>query len=211
MSQPQKQRNLFDDGVFKPLADIGQGKTMRLRLGLWNNNLQFSTKINDQYANLNLPLSEFGVFEQWFNNDVDVTSRNKNLAATLRKGRDNQAYGMLAFGVGEDGIWYIGCADTAGTRVKHRFTPSMKFSYVEDGAPVPDSVLSFRLLRSWFKNVRSLLPTGWAETYKSPEELAYKPGGNGGGNGGYNQNRGGGNGGGGYNQPSLDFDNDIQF
>lgn len=211
MSQPQKQRNLFDDGVFKPMADIGQGKSMRLRLGLWQNNLQFSTKINDQYANLNLPLSEFGVFENWFKFDVDKTSRNKNLAATLRKGRDNQAYGMLALGVGEDGIWYIGCADPSGTRVKHRFVPSVKFSYTCDGAPVPDAEMSYRLVCSWFRNVRTVLSSSWAENYKTPEEMAYKPGGNGGqGGGGYNQNNGGG-----YNrpapQPSLDFDHDIQF
>lgn len=212
MSQPQKQRNLFDDGVFKPMADIGQGKSMRLRLGLWQNNLQFSTKINDQYANLNLPLSEFGVFENWFKNDVDKTSRNKNLAATLRKGRDNQAYGMLALGVGEDGIWYIGCADTAGTRVKHRFVPSVKFSYVNDGAPVTDAEMSYRLVCSWFKNVRSILAVSWAENYKTPDEMAYKPGGNGGGGNGYPSNNGNYNrpqGGGGA--PSLDFDNDIQF
>lgn len=210
MSQPQKQRNLFEDGVFKPMADIGQGKSMRLRLGLWLNNLQFGTKINDQFVNLNLPLSEFGVFEDWFNNDVDKTSRGKNLAATLRKGRENQAYGMLAIGVGEDGIWYIGCADVAGTRVKHRFQPSVKFSYVEDGAPCSDAIMSYRLVSAWFKNVRTVLSSGWAENFKTPDELAYKPGGNQGG--GYPSNNNG------YNrspaaasQPTLDFDNDVQF
>lgn len=210
MSQ-QNKRNLYDDGVFKPLADIGQGKTMRLRLGIWKNTIQFSTKINDQYVNLALTLSDFGIFEDWVA-EIPRGATNRNLVATLRKGRDNQAYGQLAFGVGEDGIWYIGCADTSGTRVKHRFIPSTKFNYAEDGKAVPDADMSRRLVANWFKNVRTLLPAAWNENYQSPDELAYKPNGGAGGYGGGNS--GGGYGGGqrsGGGQPALDFDNDIAF
>ena len=208
----QQKRNIFDDNMFKPLAPIGQGKTMRLRIGLWNNNLQFNTKINDNFENMNLGLDMFALMCDWVRENTDKNSRDRNIAVTLRKGRENVQYGMLAFGVGADGIWYVGIANAAGTRIKHSFNPSQKYNTVADGQPVADSEMSFRLFRSWMANLDRLLPIGWQENYKTPEEMAYKPGGNGGHGGGrsqYPSNNG-------YQAPapaapSLDFDVDVAF
>ena len=72
----EKKRNLFDDGVFKPLAKIGQGKTMRLRLQLWLNCLQFGTKINDNFVNLNLSLDQFACVEDWLE-DLEKDAEEK--------------------------------------------------------------------------------------------------------------------------------------
>lgn len=208
----QQKRNLFDDNIFKPLAPIGGGKTMRLRMGLWNNNLQLNTKINDNFENMNLGLDQYGVMCDWIRDNTDKDSRERSIAMTLRKGRENAQYGMVAFGVGADGIWYVGIANAAGTRVKHSFIPSQKYNTVADGQPMSDAEVSYRLFRTWMANVDRILPIGWQETYKSPEELAYKPnnGNGGGGQRNYPQNQG-------YQQPqqsqqpALDFDLDVQF
>ena len=211
----QQKRNLFDDNIFKPLAPIGGGKTMRLRMGLWNNNLQFNTKINDNFENMNVGLDQYGVLCSWIRDNTDKDSRERSIAMTLRKGRENTQYGMVAFGVGADGIWYVGIANAAGTRVKHSFTPSQKYNTVADGAPVTDAEVSYRLFRTWMSNIDKMLPISWQETYKSPEEMAYKPNGGAGGQGGggqrpqYPQQ--------GYqqpqqtSQPALDFDLDVAF
>ena len=201
-----KPRNIFDDGAFKPLAKIAQGKTMRLRLQLWRNCLQFGTKINDKFVNLDLPVDQFGYVEDWFD-DLEKDATNRNVAITLRKGKDNQQYGLLVFGVGEDRMYYIGCADTTQSKVKHVFSPSVKFNYAEDGAAVPDHVISRRLFKSWLRNVRTMLMVAWSEGYRTPEDLAYKPNGGQGGQGGY----GNGGGSGGYTQPTMEFDADLQF
>lgn len=203
----EKKRNLFDDGVFKPLAKIGQGKTMRLRLQMWRNCLQFGTKINDDFLNLDFPIDQFAVVEDWFE-DLEKDAVNRNIAITLRRGKDNQQYGLLVFGVGEDRLYYIGCANTTQAKVKHIFTSNAKFNYSEDGQSVPDHVMSRRYFRGWLRNVRTILNKVWEENYKSPEELAYRPGGQGG-----QGQQGGQSYGGGYNggQPQMDFDADIQF
>lgn len=214
----QQKRNLFDDNIFKPLAPIGGGKTMRLRMGLWNNNLQFNTKINDNFENMNVGLDQYGILCSWIRDNTDKDSRERNIAMTLRKGRENSQYGMVAFGVGADGIWYVGIANAAGTRVKHSFTPSQKYNTVADGQPVTDAEVSYRLFRTWMANIDKMLPIGWQENYKSPEEMAYKPNGapgQGGGQRSYPQNNNYPQQG--YQQPSapaaapLDFDVDIAF
>lgn len=208
-------RNFLDDNAFKPLAKIEGGKTMRLRVQLWNNCIQLCTKVGGEFLNMDLSLEQFDMATQ-FSEEIQSDWRGRNVAITLRRGKDNQQYGLCVFGVGEDGIWYIGAKDTRGNVVKHTFTPSVKYTWTADGKAAEDSDVSFRMFRAWFRNINRMLPVVWRAAFKDSKEREWKPnGGQGGQGGGYNR---GNNQGGGYNQngggrpaPQLDFDSDIAF
>lgn len=195
----EQKKNYLDENAFKPLAKIEGGKTLRLRVSVWNNCLQLGTKIGNDFINLDITLDYFKLIAKKVR-DLKGDERAKAFALNCKKGRDNQTYGMVAFGVGEDGVWYIGAQDTRGGKVKHLFLPNQKFAYIEDGQIVGDSEMSFLLFQSWFENITDMMPLVWREMFKTAEERAYKPGGQGQGN---------------YNQPAaapaISFDTEFSF
>ncbi|MGL5648946.1 MAG: hypothetical protein ACRDDY_13945 [Clostridium sp.] len=179
-------KNYLDENAFKPIAKIDGGKTMRLRVSLWNNCLQLGTKVGNDFLNIDITLDYFRIIynrvKKWKPED-----RNVNVALNCKKGRDNQNYGMVAFGIGDDGVAYIGGKDTRGGSVKHLFIPNVKFAMMENGQVVPDNEISYDLFMAWFENIAQMLPVAWNNSYKTAEERAYKPGQNGGQGGGQRQ------------------------
>lgn len=209
-------------GFYGPLGD--NGAPDRMYIGIQRNAVNFSTKIDNNWARIRFDGAEFQMLCQMVRKAAAAQGDFKEAVECWEgKGENRRQAGTLTIGRDADGICYMAFS-TAGNQAKRfNFMPQGNYKFLDaQNQPLPRNELSRRKAMAWAAELehiaRTELRLKWdTDKFDPNRQGGFNKGGSGGGfnkggwnkggSGGYNGgNRGGnsgGNGGGNYAQPAA--------
>ena len=197
MSEQEKKKDILGASAFTPLGAPGDnGAASRLYVGVRNNAISFSAKIDGQYQNTRVSPVDFNMLldtvrmaaqqkEEW-KESVQVTlgQGDKKRAAVVTVGRDS------------DGVIFIALTVPNHPPARFNLLPSSNTKWMNGaGEILPRNELSRRRALAWCKSMEQYAPIEVNEKWDTDQfQGGFNKGGNKGGfNRGGQNNYGGGN------------------
>ena len=202
--QEAKKNDILGSSGFTPLGPMGDnGAPTRMYVGVRNNNVSFSAKIDGQYQNLRLSPVDFIMLldtiriacqqKEEFKESVQVTvgQGDKKRQAVLTVGRDT------------DGVIFVALTVPNHPPARFNLLPSSNTKWMNGaGEMIPRNEVSRRKALAWCKAMEIYAPVEVVDKWDTDQfQGGFNKGGNKGGfnRGGQNNYGGGNRGGGGYN------------
>lgn len=201
--QEAKKKDILNASAFTPLGAPGDnGAPSRLYIGVRNNAISFSAKIDGNYQNTRLSMTSFQQLldsvrlatqqkEEWKESvQVTIGQGDKKRSAVLTVGRDN------------DGVIFIALTVPNHPPARFNLMPESNTRWMNGaGEVLPRNELSRRRALAWCKSMEQYAPIEVAEKWDTDQyQGGFNKGGSGGGfnRGGQNNYGGGNRGGNGY-------------
>ena len=222
--QEAKKKDILGSSTFNVLGPMGDnGAPSRMYVGVRNNAISFSAKIDGQYQNLRLSPVDFNMLLD----SVRIATQQKeeykeSVQVTMGMG-DKKRQAVLTVGRDNDGVIFIALTVPNHPPVRYNLLPASNTKWMNGAGEVhPRNELSRRRALAWVKTMEQYAPGEVSEKWDADKmEGGFNKGGNkggfnrggqnysGGGNrGGYNQSNGDGygNGSAGNQEPMVNFD-----